>query len=140
MKTDHVVTTWKKDTRFHSTNPGGEFYIDASTESGGGGEGFRPKALMLSSLAGCSGLDVAFLMRKMKLEVDDFKIDIKAELTEEHPKYYHKVQMEFHFFGDALNEAKLKRAVELSVEKYCGVMAMFRKFADVQVETFFHAG
>lgn len=138
MKTDHVVTTWKKNMRFHTTNPAGEFYIDASPEDGGEGDGFRPKALMLSSLAGCSGLDVAMLIKKMKLAVDDFKIDIKAVLTDTHPRYYHKVIMEFHFYGNELNEKKLQRAVDLSVETYCGVMAMFEKFAEVKVEVIFH--
>lgn len=138
MKTDHIVTTWKQNMLFHTTNPAGEFYIESGPEFGGEGVGLRPKALMLSSLAGCSGLDVASLMKKMKLEVDDFKIDIKAELTDEHPRVYSKVRMEFHFYGSNLNEAKLQRTVDLSVDKYCGVMAMFKKFAEVDVETFFH--
>lgn len=139
MQTDHVVTTWKQKMKFHTTNPGGEFNIDVAPSSGGEGDGLRPKALMLSSLAGCSGLDVAMLIEKMKLEVEDFKIDIKADLTDEHPRYYHHVVMEFHFYGNALNEKKLQRAVDLSVDTYCGVMAMFKKFADVEVKTFFHA-
>lgn len=138
MKTDHVVTTWKKNMRFHTTNPAGEFHIDAGPEDGGDGDGLRPKALMLSSLAGCSGLDVAMMIKKMKLSVDDFNIDIKAQLTDSHPRYYHKVVMEFHFYGPELNEKKLQRAVDLSVESYCGVMAMFEKFADVKVEVIFH--
>lgn len=138
MQTDHVVTTWKKNMLFHTTNPAGELYIESSPEHGGEGTGLRPKALMLSSLAGCSGLDVASLMKKMKLDVDDFNIDIKAELTDEHPRYYNKVYMTFNFYGGNLNEAKLQKTVDLSIEKYCGVMAMFKKFADVEVETVFH--
>lgn len=138
MKTDHIVTTWKKNMLFHTTNPAGEFFMESGPDFGGEGVGLRPKALMLSSLAGCSGLDVASLIKKMKLEVDDFNIDIKAELTEEHPRYYNKVKMEFHFYGNALDEGKLQKAVDLSIDKYCGVMAMFKKFADVEVETFFH--
>lgn len=136
---NHITTTWLGDMKFESTNPSGyNLFIDAGPESGGKGEGYRPKALMLSSLAGCSGLDVASLIKKMKLEVTDFKIEIDANLTEEHPKYYDRVMMNFHFYGDNLNEKKLQKAVDLSVEKYCGVMEMFRKFADVQINTFFN--
>lgn len=125
--------------KFESTNPSGHnLFIDAAPESGGKGDGYRPKALMLSGLAGCSGLDVAALIKKMKLEVDDFKIEIEANLTEEHPKYYDKVAVDFHFFGDHLNEKKLQRAVDLSVEKYCGVMEMFRQFAEITIGTHFH--
>ncbi|GAA4305455.1 OsmC family protein [Aestuariibaculum suncheonense] len=137
--TNHITTTWLGNMKFESTNPSGHnLFIDAGPENDGNGEGYRPKALMLSGLAGCSGLDVAALIKKMKLDVADFKIEIEANLTEEHPKYYDKVAMNFHFFGDNLDEKKLQRAVDLSVEKYCGVMEMFRQFADVKVNTFFN--
>jgi putative redox protein len=139
MTTHSVTTTWKKKMQFESTNPSGEtVLINVGEENGGEGAGLRPKAMMLASLAGCSGLDVASLIEKMKLEVDDFKIETSANLTEEHPKIYDQVTVEYHFYGANLNEAKLQRAVDLSVEKYCGVMEMFRKFATVEVKTFFH--
>lgn len=134
-----VTTKWLGAMRFESTNPSGHnLFIDAGEENGGKGEGYRPKALMLSGLAGCSGLDVASLIKKMKLEVKDFKIDIDANLTEEHPKHYDKVRLNFHFYGENLNEKKLQKAVDLSVEKYCGVMEMFRQFSELTVETHFH--
>lgn len=134
-----VTTTWNGKMQFESTNPSGEtFLINAAAEHGGEGAGLSPKALMLSSLAGCSGLDVASLIEKMKLEVDDFKIETIANLTEEHPKVYDAVMVEYHFYGNNLNEAKLQRAVDLSVEKYCGVMEMFRQFAKIDIKVLFH--
>ncbi len=136
---NHITTTWLGNMKFESTNPSGQnLFIDAGPENDGKGEGYRPKALMLSSLAGCSGLDVASLIKKMKLQVDDFKIEIDANLTEEHPQFYDKVTMQFHFTGSDLNEERLQRAVDLSVEKYCGVMEMFRQFAELKIETHFH--
>ncbi|TXE12899.1 OsmC family protein [Seonamhaeicola algicola] len=136
---NHITTKWLGNMKFESTNPSGHnLFIDAGPENGGNSEGYRPKALMLSGLAGCSGLDVASLIKKMKLDVADFSIEIDANLTEEHPTYYDKVTMQFHFYGDNLDEKKLQRAVDLSVEKYCGVMEMFRQFATVSVETYFH--
>ena len=137
--TNHITTTWKGNMKFESTNPSGHnLFMDAGPENDGNGEGYRPKALMLSALAGCSGLDVASLIKKMKLKVADFKIEIEAHLTEEHPKYYDKVTMEFHFFGTELNESKLQKAVDLSIEKYCGVMEMFRQFSELKIDTHFH--
>ncbi|GAA4935961.1 OsmC family protein [Algibacter agarivorans] len=134
-----VTTKWLGDMRFESTNPSGHnLFIDAGEENGGKGEGYRPKALMLSGLAGCAGLDVASLIKKMKLKVDDFNIDIEANLTDEHPKHYDKIAMHFHFHGEDLNEKKLQKAVDLSVEKYCGVMEMFRQFSELKIETHFH--
>lgn len=135
----HITTMWLGGMKFESTNPSGNnLFIEATPENGEQAEGYRPKALMLSALAGCSGLDVASLIKKMKLNVADFKIEIEANLTEEDPKYYDKVGIHFHFFGNNLNEKKLQRAVDLSTEKYCGVMEMFRHFAELKVETYFH--
>ena len=139
MTTHTTTTTWKGKMQFESTNPTGEtFLMNAAPEHGGAGAGFRPKALLLSSLAGCSGLDVASLIEKMKLEVTDFKIETSANLTEEHPKVYDAVTIEYHFYGKNLDENKLQKAVNLSVEKYCGVMEMFRQFAKIDIKTFFH--
>lgn len=130
-----VITTWKQNLQFESDNPSGhKVLIDTSVENGGQNSGLAPKAMMLSSLAGCSGLDVISVLNKMKVAVDDFKIITTGELTEEHPKYYHSVHVLYQFFGKELPHDKLKKAVDLSVEKYCGVMEMFRKFANVTIE------
>ncbi|NNG10578.1 MAG: OsmC family protein [Arenibacter sp.] len=137
--TNQITTKWLGNMAFESNNPSGHnLTIDIAPEDGGDGTGYRPKALMLSSLAGCSGLDIASLIKKMKLEVADFRIETIANLTDEHPKYYDKVSIEYHFTGNNLDEKKLQRAVDLSVEKYCGVMEMFRKFATLEIKTFFN--
>lgn len=137
--TNHIRTKWLGNMGFESNNPSGiNLKIDAGPESGGDGNGYRPKALMLSSLGGCTGLDVASLIKKMKLQVDDFHIDITGHLTEEHPKIYNKVEVEYHFYGSSLNEDKLQRAVDLSITKYCGVTEMFRGFAELDIRTIFH--
>ncbi|MDT0538587.1 OsmC family protein [Croceitalea sp. P059] len=137
--TNHISTKWIGGMAFESNNPSGlNLTIDAGPDDGGEGNGLRPKALMLSGLAGCSGLDVASLIKKMKLEVDSFTIETIANLTDVHPKYYDHVVIEYHFHGANLNEEKLQRAVDLSVEKYCGVMEMFRRFAELEIKTIFH--
>lgn len=136
----HKVTTqWKGNLLFETDNPSGhKVLIDTSPENGGNNEGFSPKAMMLSSLAGCSGLDVVSILNKMKVKIDDFKIEVVGELTDEHPKYYHTVTVDYHFYGVDLEEKKLRKAVDLSVETYCGVMEMFRRFAKVEINTYFH--
>lgn len=138
--TNHITTKWLGNMAFESNNPSGHnLRIDIAKEDGVEGSGYRPKALMLSGLAGCSGLDVAALIKKMKLEVSDFHIETIANLTDEHPKYYDQVTIEYHFHGTNLDEKKLQRAVDLSVEKYCGVMEMFRRFAELDIKTIFHS-
>lgn len=137
----HIVTTeWKGNLQFESDNPSGKtILIDTSPEHGGNNEGLRPKAMMLSALAGCSGLDVVSVLEKMKSTISDFKMITVGELTEEHPMYYHTVSVEYHFYGNNLEPAKIEKAVKLSVEKYCGVMEMFRKFATVNTSIHYHS-
>ena len=129
-----VTTTWKGNMQFESTNEGGNLSIDASAEHGGLGKGYRPKSLMLSALAGCTGLDVVSLLKKMRAEVSKFEIEVEANLTDEHPKFYDKVDVIFKFYGQDLKKDKIEKAVKLSEERYCGVMEMFRQFAKVTLE------
>ena len=131
--THKVKTNWKENMLFESTQSAGSLMIDAP-QNGEESQGLRPKALMLSALAGCSGLDVVSLLKKMRAEVDDFSIDIEAELTEKHPKYYNKVTMIFNFYGSDFKKDKIEKAVKLSEERYCGVLEMFRQFAEITTE------
>lgn len=139
MASNLVTTTWIKDTHFTSNNPSNHtFTIFDASQDNGETVGYSPKALMLSSLAGCSGLDVVSLLKKMRAEVTDFKIDVTGELTEEHPKFYHKVVVDYHFSDADLKKDKIEKAVNLSVTRYCGVMEMFRQFAEVKINIHFH--
>ncbi|WP_289043943.1 OsmC family protein [uncultured Olleya sp.] len=133
-----ITTNWKGNMLFDSDNPSGHHVMMDTDVEGQEREGLSPKALMLSSLAGCSGLDVVSILEKMKVEVDDYKMVVEGQLTDEHPKTYHTVTIDYHFTGKDLNESKIKKAVDLSAEKYCGVMEMFRQFADVKINIIFH--
>jgi len=134
-----VTTVWKEKTIFESDNPNGYiFNLGQSKNNNDPYKPLAPKATMLSSLAACSGLDVVSIADKMKTQFTDFKIEIEAELTEEHPKIYNKVKVDYHFYGNSLDEKKITKAVNLSAEKYCGVMEMFRQFAKVDTNIYFH--
>ena len=138
---DKIVTHWQGGLTFESDNPSGKKVImDTNIEGQNERFGLSPKAMMLSSLAGCSALDVISILDKMNEEIDDFKIEVSGELTDEHPKYYHTVEVDYHFYGSDLNKKKCERAVNLSVEKYCGVMEMFRRFAEVKTNIVYHIG
>ena len=138
MASNTITTVWKENMVFESDNPSVETLFMDAPDEGIENKGLRPKALMLSSLAGCSGLDVVSLLKKMRAEVDDFKMVVHGELTEEHPRYYHKVVIAYHFYGSDLQEDKINKAVKLSVDQYCGVMEMFRQFAKVTTEVYLH--
>ena len=129
--TNKVEVSWKGQMIFESVAPEGSVMIDAAEEVGGQGKGLRPKAMMLSSLAGCSAMDVASLLKKMRAEVADFKIEVEANLTDEHPKVYDKVLVTYKFYGTDFKKDKIEKSVSLSVDRYCGVFEMFRKFSDI---------
>ncbi len=133
-----ITTNWKGNMLFDSDNPSGHHVLMDTDVEGKAREGLSPKALMLSSLAGCSGLDVVSILDKMKIDNYDLKMEVEGLLTDEHPKYYHTVILDYHFTGKDLNQEKINRAVQLSIEKYCGVMEMFRRFAEVKTNVHFH--
>ncbi len=127
-----IEVIWKDNMLFEANHDDGSFMIDNPVDDLES-RGMSPKALMLSSLAGCGGLDVVSLLKKMRAEVDDLKIQVTADLTEEHPRIYKDVVVTYRFFGSDFKKDKIQKAVDLSVERYCGVLEMFRKFTDVTV-------
>ncbi len=108
--------------------------IDAAPAVGGENKGPRPKPLMLVSLAGCTAMDVISILGKMRIEPDDFDVEVQADQTDEHPKHYYKMHVIYSFKGKDLPLDKLKKAVNLSEEKYCGVSAVYRKAVEMTSE------
>jgi putative redox protein len=129
-----TLVTWSKDMAFDVELQGHHFSIDADAQFGGNDLGPRPKALLLSGLAGCTGMDVVSLLKKMRMEWDSFALEVEGELTDEHPKVYKEIRIKYLFRGDKLEENKIKKAVSLSQEKYCGVTTMLGKTADIKVD------
>jgi len=126
-----IETNWQGQMLFNVEEPGGTINIDSDPQFGGQNKGVWPKPLMLSALAGCTGMDVISLLKKMHAEVANFKIEVKGRLTDEHPKYYDKVTVIYKFYGSEFKKDKIEKAINLSVERYCGVMEMFRQFAEI---------
>ena len=124
MKT---VANWKKNHEFESKLKHNSIKLDGDKENG-----FGPKALLLSGLAGCSGIDVVDILGKMKVEFSKFSIEAEAEQTEEHPKVFKEILVTYKMKTAADNEEKVRKAIELSLEKYCGVAAMLRKNSAIQ--------
>lgn len=129
-----TLLSWKGDMEFETELSGHKLTIDAGPEVGGHNKGPRPKVLMLTALAGCTGMDVISILKKMKIEPKEFNVRVDGTLSEEHPKYYHKMHIIYEFKGDNLPEDKLKKAIELSQDKYCGVSALYKKAAELTYE------
>ncbi len=129
-----VKTSWLGNMKFDAVVSGHHLTMDASPEVGGTNEGPRPKELMLASLAGCTGMDVVSILKKMRVELEQFDIEVDAQLTEEHPKHYTAMHITYIFRGQDLDMEKLKKAIELSQERYCGVSAAYRKAMEITYE------
>jgi putative redox protein len=131
----HVVDmAWTDKVAFEADMDGHKVIVDATEESGGSDLGPRPKKLMLTALAGCTGVDVIMILKKMKVEPQAFNVIVEADVTEEHPKHYNKMKVVYQFKGKDLPYAKLEKAVKLSEEKYCGVTAVYRKAMEMETE------
>jgi putative redox protein len=110
---------------------GHRFAIDATSEHGGVGAGPIPKALILSSLAGCGAMDVISLLRKMRQPPTSFVVESEADVVGEgHPKTFGPMGVVFRVEGD-VSPKKLWKAVSLSRDRYCGVAAMLRAHAPI---------
>lgn len=105
--------------------------IDGPEQFGGSEAGIRPKELLLLSLAGCTGSDVVSILTKMRESFNRFEVEIEAEMTDEHPKVYTKIEVIFKIWGEGIKESNLQRAIELSEERYCGVTAMLKNSVDI---------
>lgn len=126
-----IEANWTGGMSFESEIDNHKIIADAAAKFGGQDKGPRPKPLLLLSLAGCTGMDVISLLQKMRVEIEDLKIEVSGELTEEHPKYYHKIDLIYRFKGEGIDRNKVEKAVNLSQDKYCGVSAMLKKVAEI---------
>ncbi len=93
--------------------------------------GSLPMELFLISLAGCTGMDVVSLLEKMRVKLDDFKMEVEAERAETHPKVFTKIRMEYLLFGKDIDPEKVEKAIDLSQNKYCPASAMLKKTVDI---------
>lgn len=121
-----VNIKWTEGMSFEAEVNDFKITLDATPAMGGQNKGPRPKPLTLVSLGGCTGMDVISILNKMRVTPDYFNVEVSGEMTDEHPKYYHKIFIKYIFRGKDLPMAKLEKAVSLSQDRYCGVSEMLR--------------
>ncbi|PLX25194.1 MAG: osmotically inducible protein OsmC [Ignavibacteria bacterium] len=128
MKTAFVTQVAKNGITFAGrTNSNHWITMDGPEKFGGSDAGVRPKELLLLSLAGCTGSDVASILAKKRVALDNLEMNISAEESEEHPIVFTSMHIEYVFYGEGIEAKDVERAIELSQTKYCGVTAMFEK-------------
>jgi putative redox protein len=100
--------------------------MDGPEAVGGSNAGARPKELLLMALGGCTGSDVAAILKKKRVPLERFEIRLTARTQEEHPQVFTAIHIEYVFFGEHIPVADVERAIELSTTKFCAVSAMLK--------------
>ncbi|HLW49015.1 MAG TPA: OsmC family protein [bacterium] len=131
-----IDARWTDGMRFEATNADGlRVVMDAHPEHGGIAGGPAPMETLLMALAGCTGMDVIPILRKMRAPVNRFAIEVTAERAETHPRVLTAIRLRYVVEGPGLRVEPVETAVALSQEKYCSVSAMLRKAAPITYET-----
>ncbi|MDD8020535.1 MAG: OsmC family protein [Acidobacteriota bacterium] len=129
-----ITADWLEGLSFAATVGEHKIIMDSVPEAGGKALGPPPKPLMLVALAGCTGMDVISLLGKMRIKVENFRLTVEGNLTSDHPRQFYKMHVIYEFTGNNLPLEKLKEAIELSQEKYCGVSATYKKALEITWE------
>jgi putative redox protein len=135
MASNHITSENNSGLAFFTTIDSHTIITDSAADGDNLGPG--PKRLMLVALSGCTGIDVVSILKKMKVTYSHFKIDVDAELTDEDASTYHTVKLTYTIKVAEADQPKVEKAVALSMDKYCGVSAMFQKFAVLSREIVF---
>jgi len=123
----NIKITWTQESNFEYEESNQKISLDIISE-----KGFSPKKLLLVGLAGCTGIDIVSLLEKMRVEFSQFYIKVDANLTEEHPKVYKEIEIIYFIKSEQTNQEKIQKAIDLSMQKYCGVSAMLGKTAEIK--------
>jgi putative redox protein len=124
--------TWKSGLSFTGVAGSGfEIPIGTAVDHGGAGDGTSPMEMLLVGLGGCTGMDVVSILEKKRQSPTKFEVLVHGDRVEEHPKVFNQISVEYVVTGHALDPEAVRRAVELSENKYCSVMATLRKSAQI---------
>jgi len=138
MSKMQLETRWIDGMAFESDVNGHKLIVDADAEVGGEDRGPRPKPLILEALAGCTAMDVISLSKKMRVELDEFKVVVDGTLADEHPKYFTHIHLQWVFKGKNLDHKKLEKACSLSETRYCGVFYMLKQSSEITTEIIYN--
>lgn len=133
-----VKITWLDGMSFEADVSGYKIMLDADPESGGQKKGPKPKPLMLVALAGCTGMDIVSLLKKMRVEVKTLNITVEGNTADDHPKKFLNAKIIYELTGKHIDRSKVEKAVSLSQEKYCSVSASYRASMDLSYEIRIH--
>lgn len=131
---DSVTLSLKGNMSFDVEVNGHKMVIDSGEAFGGNNEGPRPKSLMLVAIGGCTGMDMASILRKMRVPFEDLRIEVSGNITSEQPKHFDKMHITYFVKGTDIDKEKVEMAAKLSQEKYCGVTFNYKASIEITHE------
>ena len=123
---------WVEDVLFVGESGSGHtVVIDGAPEHGGRDLGIRPMELMLQSLGSCTAFDVLLILKKARQNVKDVVVELDSKRAEKEPKVFTNIHIHFIISGKDVSEKQVRRAIDLSADKYCSASVMLAKTADI---------
>ena len=123
---------WVQDVMFvGESETGHAVVLDGAPEIGGRNLGMRPMEMLLLGMGGCTAIDVMLILKKSREQVKDCEIELQAQRADTDPKVFTAIHVHFIVTGKSLKEATVKRAIDLSAEKYCSASIMLGKMANI---------
>lgn len=123
-----ATVKWVDDAMFLGESGSGHAVVmDGPPDHGGRNMGVRPMEMLLLGMGGCASFDVMSMLKKSRQQVVDCRCELEAERVDAVPAVFEKIHLRFIVTGRKLKEAHVKRAVELSAEKYCSASIMMEK-------------
>ncbi|HLC05957.1 MAG TPA: OsmC family protein [Anaerolineales bacterium] len=126
--------TWSKGLSFTGEAESGfRVPLGGDPSVGGADDGLRPMELIAIGIAGCTAMDVISILQKKRQQVTAFEVVLRAGRAPDHPKIFTKLEIEYVVVGDQIEESAVQRAIQLSEERYCPAIAMFREVAPLSL-------
>ncbi|MFL5402551.1 MAG: OsmC family protein [Gemmatimonadales bacterium] len=117
-ETKRAILTWQEGLRFSAGSPDGPtMTVDGDNAAGPG-----PMLTLLLAAAACTASDVVVILEKMRIKLAALRIEIEGVRREEEPRRYVSIHFDYRLGGVGLDPAKARRAIDLSLEKYCSVV------------------
>ena len=127
--------SWLEQAAFVAESGSGHaLVLDGAPEHGGRNIGVRPMEMILMGLGGCTAFDVVSILRKARQGISDCSVELEAERATAPPKVFTRIHLKFTVIGTSLRESSVRRAIDLSTQKYCSATAMLRDTVDITHE------
>lgn len=123
---------WVEKVKFLAESGSGHSVVmDGPPENGGQNVGVRPMEMLLMGMGGCTAVDVVHILKKGRHDVRGCELSLEAERAETDPKVFTRITIHYKVSGKGLSEGAVKRAIDLSAEKYCSASIMLGKSAQI---------